>query len=293
MKKVQSALVALTVISTLSLVGCSSSTTTNADPSPSANTTSTPKADTTAEVKTAIDQYRTYVEEQSDALVTQTSAFVGAVKSGDVAKAKSLYATTRVSYERIEPIAESFDNLDPNIDARENDVPAAEWKGFHVLEKALWQPGSVKNTSQVADELQKNVTLLRAKVETVEIDPTLFVTGAVELLNEVSKSKVSGEEERYSHTDLYDFAANVDGAQKIYELLKPALQKQNASLAETIGQRFTDLNSALTAYKKDAGYVAYTELTKEQTKQLSQLVDALAEPLSQMGTVLGVQGNGN
>ena len=59
---------------------------------------------------------------------------------------------------------------------------------------------------------------LRVKVESVEIDVKMLVTGAVELLNEVSSSKVTGEEERYSHTDLYDFAANVEGASAIVEL---------------------------------------------------------------------------
>ncbi|MGZ4162904.1 MAG: iron uptake system protein EfeO [Tumebacillaceae bacterium] len=295
MKKVQSAVLALAVVSSLAMVGCSTSSDKGAanTTAPATNTAQQPaKVDDSAALKSAIDEYRKYVVEQSDALVTNTTAFANAIKAGDTAKAKALYPTSRENYERIEPIAESFGDLDPDIDARENDVAAADWKGFHVLEKALWQPGSVKDQGKVADELLKNVSLLRAKVETAEIDPALFVTGAVELLNEVSKSKVSGEEDRYSHTDLYDFEANVEGAQKIYELLKPTLSKQNADLSTKIGDRFNDVLTALSAYKKGEDFVSYTVLTKEQTKQLSQAVDGLAEPLSQMGTVLGVQGNG-
>jgi iron uptake system component EfeO len=291
MKKVQSAVLTLAVVSSLAMVGCSTSSDTGAanTTAPTTNTAQQPaKVDDSAALKSAIDEYRKYVVEQSDAFVTQTTEFVKAIKAGDVAKAKALYPTARESYERIEPIAESFGDLDPEIDARDGDVAAADWKGYHVLEKALWQQNSVKDQGAVADDLLKNVTLLRAKVETVEIDPSLFVTGAVELLNEVSSKKVTGEEDRYSHTDLYDFEANVEGAQKIYELLKPTLSKQNADLSTKIGQRFSDVLTALSAYKKGDGYVTYTELTKDQTKQLSQAVDALAEPLSQMGTVLGV-----
>ncbi|MNV59836.1 Iron uptake system component EfeO precursor [compost metagenome] len=142
--------------------------------------------------------------------------------------------------------------------------------------------------TEVADQLLKDAQLLRAKVETVEIDANLLVTGAVELLNEVSSSKVTGEEERYSHTDLYDFVANVEGAQKIYELLKPELAKKDAELEKTIGERFAALQAELAPFKSGDGYVSYKELKEEDVRKLSQNLDALAEPLSNMGTILGV-----
>ena len=44
------------------------------------------------------------------------------------------------------------------------------------------------------------------------LQPAQVANGSVDLLGEVAKSKVTGEEERYSHTDLGDFEANVDGA---------------------------------------------------------------------------------
>lgn len=183
-------------------------------------------ADATADFTTAIDEYRKYVIEQCDEFVKQTEGFTNAVKAGKLEDAKALYAPARMYYERIEPIAEALGDLDPNIDARENDVDAADWRGFHKIEQALWQNNTTDGMTDVADRLLKDAQLLRAKVETAEIDANLLVTGAVELLNEVSSSKVTGEEERYSHTDLYDFVANVEGAQKIYELLKPELAKK-------------------------------------------------------------------
>jgi iron uptake system component EfeO len=114
----------------------------------------------------------------------------------------------------------------------------------------------------------------------------MLVTGAVELLNEVSSSKVTGEEERYSHTDLYDFAANVEGAEKIYELLKPAIEKKDSGLSQEIEKRFAEVDKLLASCKKGEGYVLYTELGEEQIKKLSQAIDNLAEPLSNMGIVL-------
>jgi iron uptake system component EfeO len=239
-----------------------------------------------ATFKPVVDDYRKFVIDQCDQFVKSTQAFTDAVKAGDIEKAKSLYAPSRMYFERIEPIAEALGDFDPHIDARENDVPDNEWRGFHRLEKALWQDKSVQGQEKTADQLLQDVKLLRVKAESVEIDAKLLVTGSVELLNEVSATKVTGEEERYSHTDLYDFVANVEGSKEIFKVIRPELEKKDAKLATDIDTKFANLEQALAPYKKGEGYVLYTELTPEQTKQLSQALDALAEPLSQMGTVL-------
>ncbi len=254
------------------------------------NATNTNLSETTSspDLQTAIDQYRIYVIEQCDLFVKETEKFTTAVKDGNLEEAKALYAPTRMYYERIEPIAEALGDLDPNIDARDGDVDPSEWRGFHHIEKALWEAGTTKGEEKVADQLLKDAQLLRAKVETVDINASMLVTGAIELLNEVSSSKVTGEEERYSHTDLYDFAANVEGAAKIYELLKPELHKKDADLEKDIGERFNSLQKELAPFKVNDAYISYEELQEDQIRKLSQTLDALAEPLSNMGTILGV-----
>ena len=68
-----------------------------------------------------------------------TDAFVAAVKTGDVEKAKSLYARPGWAGRAIEPVAESFGDLDPRIDLREADLETGQtWTGWHRIEKALW-----------------------------------------------------------------------------------------------------------------------------------------------------------
>ncbi|WP_339193270.1 iron uptake system protein EfeO [Aeribacillus sp. FSL W8-0870] len=230
--------------------------------------------------------YRTFAIAEIDEFVKKTEEFANAVIAGDVEKAKELYAPARMHYERSEPIAEAFAELDPKIDAREGDVPDAEWGGYHRIEKGLWVDNTTKGYEKYAEQLIKDVKLLRAKVETVDVTPDLLITGAVDLLNEVSTSKVTGEEDRYSHTDLYDFVANVEGAEKIYELMSPALKEKDEALAKEIEQRFQAVYALLDKYKKGDGYISYTELTKDQVKELSQSINELAEPLSKLGVVL-------
>ncbi|MBP2002157.1 iron uptake system component EfeO [Paenibacillus shirakamiensis] len=282
----------MALMTTLLLSACSSGEEKAADmpkaSTPAVSTETTTPVDPSETFKDAVSQYRTYVIQECDAFVTETDKFVKAVNSGDIDLAKQLYAPARTHYERIEPIAEALGDLDPNIDAREGDVAAADFRGFHRIEKALWKDKSVKDQKEFADRLLSDAKLLRAKVETVDIQPSLLVTGAVELLNEVSTSKVSGEEERYSRTDLYDFAANLEGADKIYELLKTHLASKDADLEKQIGDRFATLKAELDKYKKGTGYVSYDQLKQEEVRKLSQNLDALAEPLSNMGKLLGV-----
>jgi len=228
--------------------------------------------------------YRTYITDESDKLLTNTKTFVAALNAGDLAKAKELFGPTRYDYEAIEPVAESFGDLDPEIDARANDVDSpADWTGFHRIEQILWVKGTTAGTHAYARKLLADVTTLNRKVRTLSFQPAQLANGAVELLNEVANSKITGEEDRYSHTDLSDFEANLSGAQKAFVLLRPALVKQgDGKLATTISERFAAVQTGLAAYKRPTplGFALYGELTQQDREKLSKLVGQLAEPLS-------------
>ena len=228
--------------------------------------------------------------QQADEGVVRAQQFADAVNAGDLAKAQSLFAWAREPYESIEPIAESFGDLDPLIDAREGDVPVEEWTGFHRIEQALWVDQSTAGMGPIADQLVADMTTLRDSIPTVELEPAQIANGAVELLNEVSASKITGEEDRYSHTDLADFDANVAGAKAAFDAVVPLLAEDEAELVTTINDRFAALDAALAPYAVPGGpangYVLYTDLTTAQTAELSAAVDALAEPLSRVAALV-------
>jgi iron uptake system component EfeO len=234
------------------------------------------------EVEAAIDQYRKYLEQNTAELVAKTKPFVAAVVAGNVAEAQALYPAARVPYERIEPVAESFGDLDPRIDARENDVAPSEFEGFHRIEKALWEEGAAKGMAPVAEQLEADVAELAKKVQTVDLQAVQIANGANELLGEVSASKITGEEERYSHIDLVDFEANVEGAEAAFEAVEPLLSAKDPKLAKEIEADFKQVYKSLDPYRDGAGYVSYTELTPADTRKLAQGIDTLAEKLSQV-----------
>lgn len=232
----------------------------------------------------AVADYNAYVQEQSELLVTRTKRFAKALKAGQLQKAKDLFGPARTPFERIEPVAEAFGDLDPRIDARVNDVAKEdEWTGFHRIEQILWTKDTTKGTEEFADRLVDDVQELDRKIRSIELQAAQLANGAVTLLNEVSAGKITGEEDRYSHTDLSDFQGNLEGSKKAFDLLKPALvaRKQQA-LIDEIGPRFADVQKGLDEYRRDTplGFALYDELTDEDRKTFARQINALADPLS-------------
>lgn len=236
-----------------------------------------------ASLLAATQGYHDYVVAEVDQFVPVTKQFTDAVRAGDMDKAKQMFPLARLHYESIEPVAESFGDLDPSIDARIDDVDnPADWTGFHRIEKAMWQDKTLAGMGPVADKLDADVLTLKSKVAGETYQTAQLANGAVELLNEVSTKKVTGEEDRYSHTDLWDFAANVDGARKCFELLKPALAAKDPDLAQRLEARFTDVADKLSKYRQGDGYVDYSTVPEDQRRELADAVNALAEPLSRV-----------
>lgn len=277
----------------------------------------------------ARDNYVNFVKNEVAELLPKVEEFAAAYAAGDDDKAKDLYATTRVHYERIEPIAEALGVLDARIDYREVDYIAeadqlkeddptfTEWLGFHRMEKDLWppaadaknadgaparegwEPSSAQKRREIADALVADVEALNDTVQAddfvAENDITVDTVsnGAMGLLEEVATTKVTGEENWWSHKDLYDFQANIQGSRIAFDMVKGIAAErgeEGAKLVSEIEQRFDDIQSLLDEYGSlETGYVDYDEVDAGQQAKLTRAIDALREPLSKLtGTVLGL-----
>lgn len=279
-------------ISALLLTACQK-TEQKTEVAPAASATTNASA-VTASAPAAVDmsketaEYKAWVQTQIDSLLVDTQKFVALLEAGKLEEAKALYPKVRMYYERSEPIAESFGDLDPRIDNREADLePNEVWTGFHAIEKILWTQNTTKGTEKLGKQLIADVKELHAKIPTAEVTGDLMVQGSVDLLNEVSTSKITGEEEIFSHTDLYDFKANIEGAEKIFAILKPKIQAKNPALVTELEQKFDAVNQLLAKHQVgQQDYKSYKELTPADTKALAEAVNRLGESLAQMGIVL-------
>ena len=66
----------------------------------------------------------------------------------------------------------------------------------------------------------------RREGEGGQLNPLQLANGSKALLDEMATGKITGEEERYSHTDLWDFDANFEGSQAAIEALRPFLKAE-------------------------------------------------------------------
>ncbi|MDA5552086.1 iron uptake system protein EfeO [Streptococcus thermophilus] len=248
-------------------------------------------------LKQATSDYKTFVEGEIDQLLKDTEGFSETLKSGNLEEAKKQYPLIRMAYERSEPIAESFGESDVKIDYRlvdymDENKSEDGWLGFHRIERIMWQDNTTEGTTAYAyaDQLVNDIKELKAKIATVKVTPDIMLTGAVDLLNEVATQKITGEEEVFSHTDLYDFRANIEGSEKIFELFKPLIQKKDAKLVKlvkTLETEFKNVNGLLDKNMIDEkNYKSYTDLSEADTKELAEAVTKLGEPLSQIGVIL-------
>ena len=246
-----------------------------------------------AKLAQPLADYKVYVQGEAKLLVEKTEKFAAAVKAGKVDEAKALFADTRVHYERIEPIAELFNELDPAIDSREDDYKEKAkddaFTGFHRIEHALWVDNKIDDkVKETADKLDKDVKALKAEIDVLSFPPSKVVGGAAALIEEVAGTKITGEEDRYSHTDLSDFQANIDGSQKIVELFRPMIAEKDKALLETVDANFKQINDILAKYKKGDGFETYDKLSEADRTQLKAPINTLAEELGKLRGVLGL-----
>jgi iron uptake system component EfeO len=242
------------------------------------------------ELTAAADSYARYVKSQSDALIVKTTEFVDAVKAGKVDEAKALFPIARTYWERIEPVAEKFGDLDPVTDGREPDAIAegVDFTGWHRIEKQLWVENNTEGMDVYADQLLDNVKQIVSLGQDAPLTALELAQGSKGLLDEVATGKITGEEDEFSHTDLWDFKANVEGSQAAIASLRPVLEEQDPELVKQLDTQFAAVDAELDQHQDTSTgeWASYDTLSKDQIKALSDAVAALSEPISQVAAVV-------
>ncbi|MBK8174009.1 MAG: iron uptake system protein EfeO [Rhodospirillales bacterium] len=237
-------------------------------------------------------EYKVYLALEASTLVQATDAFVAAIKAGDLAGAQALYAPTRTAYKRIEPMAERFADLDSAIDARAADFEKREqdpaFTGFHRLEYGLFAIGSTEGLASFADKLQADVSALRQRVRTLQVAPDVLAGAAERIVTRIAEQTSAGEQNLYSHTDLSDFAANLEGGRKITRLLRPLAATAEKDLAANIDARFEAASATLDRFRRADGFVPYAEVSAEDRTDFSNQMRALADEIAKFNAALGL-----
>jgi iron uptake system component EfeO len=230
--------------------------------------------------------YGKYVGTQAGNLVTAATALHTALAHGSTAAAKSAYARARSAYGRIATITEPFDD---EINAHAGEESAADWNGFHRIEKGLFEQKVTTGLAGQATWLVEHARKLKSLAAKVPLGPDDLTHAAMDLLTGLFRSALLGVEEPYSHYDLLDVAANVAGAQQSFVSLQPALQRIDPMLTARLAGSFSSLVTLLHKYRcswMPSGYDPFDQLTDAQVTGLSQAVQAVVEPLSMAASLV-------
>lgn len=236
-------------------------------------------------------EYEGYVRAQGSDFATRVASFVAAIKAGDLDTARSLYATSRIPWESIEPIAELFGDLDKAIDFREENFASVDdpaWTGYHRIERVLWKAGSSGDLNALADGLLANANDLAARLATLPVDPYTMAQGAGALIEEVAQTKMTGEEDRYSGTDLVSIQANVDGSKKIIDIVRPTLAQIAPEYLARLDAAFTTIDGLTAAYRDGEVFRPFKDITPTDLKALQGALAGLTEVLSHLAGTLGL-----
>ncbi|OBK79080.1 EfeM/EfeO family lipoprotein [Mycobacterium sp. 1164985.4] len=292
----------------LLLSGCSndsssSSSETTSASGTAAETTSAARAIDPAVLDKAAADYKAYAQSNIDELQRVVKVFTDAVRAGDLKAAQDAFAPSRQPWERIEPIAGLVEEIDGKIDARVDDfagVDDPKFTGWHRLEYLLFEKNTTEGGAPFADQLDKDVADLKAQFPSVEVKPIDVSNGAAELIEEVSEGKITGEEDRYSKTDLWDFDANLQGARDAVGKLNPALVQADPALLGKIDAGLNSVFDTMRPLRRGDGWVLFcTEkdpypsprcpevtVTPDVIDKLKAELAGLSENLSQVSGVL-------
>lgn len=239
-----------------------------------------------------LSEYRVYLNSQSRALLQAIDDLKQAVANNNLPAAQTLYLNARADYQRIAPSAQRFAELDNHIAARADYLEKREqdagFRGFHRIEYALFQQRDMSSLAPVIDTLRTDVEELKQQLLGQALPPEQLVTNVVRNLHSLAEQRLNGEEERYSHSDLNGFAANLEGAQKVIDLLQPLLVKNSSDVLQRLNAASASLKTTLQSLRTGDVYKSYDQVSAEQRQQIGAQAKALADALDAASVALGL-----
>lgn len=231
-------------------------------------------------------EYRVYLAMQARGLRRQADAMEQAIQTGDLARAQRLYAPVRQAYQRIEPVAGLFADLDVRIDGQADYFQARErdpaFKGFHQLELGLFFTRSLTGMQAVMQGLLADIDALQRRLTELTIEPDRMLAGAAALARDMAEIKLSGKEEPHAHTEWWTLQANLDGTVKVATLLDPFLARVDGNLAAKLRKDLERVQGLIaTQADEDQAGSGQAGLSEAARQALAQPLRALADDLAQ------------
>jgi iron uptake system component EfeO len=221
----------------------------------------------------AVAEYRSYLKKRSALLVAQTAVFAAALRRGDPETAVKTYPNVRASYERLQPIAVRL-GLDTDMNAREGAVDKADWRGFHRIEKTIFDTGMTGGTEAPGARLAEDAAKIQQGIDSLEIDPAWILTDLNVALARAG-TNMAAEEEAYSLENLAAVSGNTKTAKAAWQVLRPLVAASDKKLATEIDEAIqTAYITVESMFVPRAGYRRYDDIGSSDVTAVVNAADA-------------------
>lgn len=237
-----------------------------------------------------VADYMTVMGKQAAAAEHQLLLLQKALTAGDMAAARQAYIQAHYDYEVIRAAVVVFGHADRVINphagyflSREQDP---KFTGFHRIEYALFAQNDPVAAQAATADLLRNIADLKQRIAVETLPAAKLVQSADDSIELILSTKLAGDENRYSRSDLSDIAANIEGARRIVSGLAPLL---SAKTNDTLRKQFAGPDAVMARYLDTRGqYAVYEKLTPEDKQQLYADLTLLAESLAQLRAELKI-----
>lgn len=238
----------------------------------------------------AIQEYLTFVNKELSEMVEQLEKLNQSIQKGQLAQAKAAYIQAHQHYETVRPIIVLFGNTDRTINSRADYFLDKEkdyrFVGFHLVEYLLFSQQDLKAALPASDELLLKGRDLQKRVLTETIEIPKLVQASADFIEMILETKLSGKENIYSQTDLFDMAANAKGSQVIIDVISPFVE---AKTLDQIKENDQKINKIVQSYQLAKGqYAPYSQLKQQDKMTLYSLLTQQAELLATLRAQLDV-----
>jgi iron uptake system component EfeO len=235
-------------------------------------------------------EYRFYASNEIDGLVDDMGRLADALRAGNLASARDLYAAVHAHYARITPVALFFPDLDgmaaPEADSQNPPDPTSV--GFRQLEWEL-SSGGPHNFVPLADKLVADVAALQSRFEVLPLTPRPTFVGVVQTIGGSVSAAIGQAATGFSGGDLADLRGYIEGAHKIVALFQPLIQRTDKPLSIALADDFTTLTSTLAKYQiPDQSFEHNVNISSDDRSLLQTVTKRLTSELGLIPSALGI-----
>lgn len=234
------------------------------------------------EVAIEADKFKEFVSSQMDDFVTDTQLLASLVKEGKLEEAQKLYPLVTMYYERMQPIASNFEELDVAVNGVITKGKENEVTGFQRLAYGLFTEKQTSGYEEIASNLASDVKALQEALATLDVTKNNVLVSASLMFDTMLKDRLTTSS--IANNEVYAVKAQTEAAQEIVKIFMPRVEANSAANAT---EKLAILEEVIAYYevgKED--YVNYSFFTTKQKEELSTAIKDAQTALEKMNDTL-------